>query len=169
MISTSVLKNSDKVEFAKAIKQKAQQCNVFMCIGTQKVIADSLGPRVGQILNENMKTPLFVYGLDSLNITAENLVDSYNFIKQMHPDEQIMVIDAGVGEDEQVGEVQLVNNGIAPGAATDKNLPMVGDISIVGIVAEKTLNDFYVTSEDKACLVNKLANFIADSILLSKQ
>lgn len=169
MFSTEVFKTNNKVEFAQALKNYAQQCKVFMCIGTQKVIADSLGPRVGQILNENMSSPMYVYGLDLLNITAENLIDSYEFIKQMHPDEQIMVIDAGVGDDSQIGEVQLVGKGIAPGAATDKNLPVVGDISIVGIVAEKNLNDFYVTTEDKDFLVNRLAQFIADSILLSKQ
>jgi len=136
-----------------------------MCIGTDKVFSDSLGPRVGSLLNSKMTTPTFVYGICSQNITAENLLYSYRFIKAMHPKNQIVVIDAAVGTYEQIGKIQLSDGGIVPGAATNKNLPSVGDLSIVGIVADKGLSDFYTLNSDKDKLVNLTANFIADAIL----
>lgn len=140
---------------------------VFVCIGTDKVYSDSLGPKVGSLLNNQMSKPIFVYGLRDRNITAENLVYCMDFIKQMHPNCQTVVVDAAVGSTEQIGRVQISDGGIVPGAATNKNLPMVGDVSIVGIVAEKGMADFYTLNSAKERLVNRVAQFIAQSIILS--
>ena len=140
---------------------------VFVCIGTDKVFSDSLGPKVGSLLNNQMSKPIFVYGLRDRNITAENLIYCIDFIKQMHPDSQTVVVDAAVGSTEQIGKVQISSGGIIPGAATNKNLPTVGDVSIVGIVADKGMTDFYTMNSSKERLVNRVAQFIAKSIILS--
>ncbi len=140
---------------------------VFVCIGTEKVFSDSLGPRVGSLLNSKMEKPCFIYGLCEQNITAENLVYCHDFIRQMHPNSQIVVVDAAVGNAEQIGKIQISNGGIVPGAATNKNLPNIGDVSIVGIVADKGMADFYTLNTSKERLVNKVAQFIANSIVLA--
>ncbi len=155
--------NAEQV-LADELKQNVKN-PVYMCIGTDKVFSDSLGPKVGSLLNENMSKPCFVYGLCKQNITAENLVYCYDFIRQMHPSSQIVVIDAAVGVREQIGKIQISHGGIVPGAATNKNLPTVGDISIVGIVADKGMSDFYTLNSTKERLVNQVAQFIAKSIL----
>lgn len=141
---------------------------IFMCIGTEKVFSDSLGPRVGSLINLNMNKPCFVYGLCRQNITAENLVYCHDFIRTIHPDKQIVVIDAAVGSQDQIGKVQISDGGIIPGAATNKNLPAIGDVSIVGIVAEKGMRDFYTLNSTKERLVNKVAGFIAQSIIMAE-
>lgn len=166
-MQVSQLNNADKLTIANELRKHANGCRVFMCIGTENVTADSLGPKVGKLINEQMSTPIFVYGLDTMNITAQNLIECYKFIKSMHQNEKIVVIDAGVGEDNQIGQVQIIEHGIVPGAATNKNLPMVGDTSIVGIVANKDLKDFYSSSQSKEDLVNRLASFICDTIILA--
>ena len=166
MIEVSIYNSQDKGQIAAAIRDKTQYAQrVYMCIGTEKVFSDSLGPRVGTLLNENMAFPAFVYGLLDSNITAENLLYSYNFIKALHPASTIVVIDAAVGTREQIGKIQLCDGGIVPGAATNKNLPVVGDLGIVGIVAEKGMADFYTLNSDKDKLVGKVAQFIAEAIL----
>ncbi len=152
-------------QLAQELRKSAGEGHVYMCIGTEKVFSDSLGPRVGQILNERMTKPLFVYGMDSRNITAENLMYCHDFIKQLHPDSKIVVVDAAVGDKEQIGQVQISSGGIVPGAATNKNLPVIGDVSVVGIVAEKGMGDFYTTNSEKEKLVNRIAQFISQSIL----
>ena len=168
MIEVSVDNPNDKQRMVSALKSKTDGTQpIFMCIGTEKVFSDSLGPRVGSLLNENMLFPSFVYGLREQNITAENLMYSYNFIKALHPNSPIVVIDAAVGSVEQIGKIQLSEGGILPGAATNKNLPSIGDVSIIGIVAEKGMGDFYTLNSDKDRLVNKVANFIAEAILLA--
>lgn len=167
MLEASIYSYQDKQKFATAMKQKlgGNLAPVYMCIGTEKVFSDSLGPRVGTLLNLYMSEPIFVYGLIDQNITAENLCHSYEFIKAMHPNNPIVVIDAGVGEANQLGKVQLCDGGILPGAATNKNLPEIGDIGIVGIVAERGMSDFYTLNSTKDKLVGEVALFISDVIL----
>ena len=158
----------DKQRMAQALKYKTQNSQpIFMCIGTEKVFSDSLGPRVGTLLNKHMSLPTFVYGMSEQNITAENLLYCYSFIKSMHPCSKIVVIDAAVGSPEQIGNVQLSDGGITPGAATNKNLPSVGDVSIVGVVADKSMNDFYTLNSEKDKLVGQVAQFIVDAILVA--
>ena len=170
MLEASIYNPQDRVRMAQALKEKTQfNQTVYMCIGTEKVFSDSLGPRVGTLLNENMISPAFVYGLSEQNITAENLLYSYNFIKALHPNSTIVVVDAAVGAGDQIGKIQLCDGGIAPGAATNKNLPVVGDIGIVGIVAEKGMSDFYTLNSSKDKLVGQVAKFIADVILSATQ
>lgn len=164
MVEVSIYNETDKERLRKELGERIRN-PVYMCIGTEKVFADSLGPRVGTLLNEKMTKPTFIYGICSSNITAENLLYSYRFIKAMHPKNQIVVIDAAVGTYEQIGRIQLTDGGIVPGAATNKNLPCVGDLSIVGIVADKGMSDFYTLNSAKDELVNSVAMFIADTII----
>ena len=165
MVEISIYNPQDKQRMAEALKSKTQGQTVYMCIGTEKVFSDSLGPRVGSLINQKMRSPAFVYGLCEQNITAENLLYSYNFIKALHPQSKIVVIDAAVGSPEQIGKIQISDGGIMPGAATNKNLPSVGDVGIVGIVADKSMNDFYTLNSAKDRLVGQIAQFIADAIL----
>lgn len=168
MLEVNVYNPQDKTRLSDEISSKIKN-PVYMCIGTDKVFSDSLGPRVGTLLNEKMQRLSFVYGIVNGNITAENLLYSYRFIKSLHPNSQIVVIDAAVGVSEQIGRVQMSEGGIVPGAATNKNLPCVGDVSIVGIVADKGLSDFYSLNSQKERLVNEVAQFIVDAILSAEQ
>ena len=130
-------------ETALAEELKVQTNNpVFVCIGTEKVFSDSLGPKVGSLINAKMEKPLFVYGLCDQNITAENLVYCHDFIRQMHPNSQIVVVDAAVGTPDQIGKIQISDGGIVPGAATNKNLPNIGDVSIVALWPTKAWATF---------------------------
>lgn len=166
MLEVSIYNENDQQKFVSAIASELDNA-VIMCIGTEKVFSDSLGPRVGTLLNENLPVPLFVYGLLEHNITAENLQYCNNLIHALHPNSKIIVIDAAVGSLDQLGKVQLCKGGIVPGAATNKNLPSVGDVSIVGIVAEKGMDDFYTVNPAKDRFVNQVAQFIAKSILVA--
>lgn len=164
MLEVSIYNEDNKARLSEEIKSRIKN-PVFMCIGTEKVFSDSLGPRVGTLLNAQMDSPSFVYGICSQNITAENLEYCYDFIREMHPENEIVVIDAAVGTDEQIGNVQICSGGIVPGAATNKNLPEIGDLSIIGIVAQKGLEDFYTLNSEKEKLVNEVASFIVDAII----
>ena len=169
MLEVSIYNSEDKKRLVDALKSKKRNQAVYMCIGTEKVFSDSLGPRVGTLLNENMLFPHFVYGLCEQNITAENLVYSYNFIKALHPDCPVIVVDAAVGSSDQIGKIQLSDGGILPGAATNKNLPSIGDLGIIGIVAEKGMSDFYTLNSEKDQLVGRVAQFIAEAILIASK
>ncbi len=138
--------------------------DVVICIGTDKVVSDSLGPMVGTMLNKAMSRPLYIYGLCNRCITALNVAQCNNAIRSMHPNSTILAIDAGVGDDDQVGKVQISDHGIMPGLATNRQLPCVGDIGIVGIVSNRDMSQFYVNSDTRRNIVHDISKMIVDSI-----
>lgn len=140
---------------------------VYMCIGCDKVLSDSLGPRVGSLVQQKMKKPIFIYGLLNNNISAVNLVTAYKLIKTFHSDKKIVVIDAAVGEKSQIGAISFSQKPLKPGSATNKNLPSIGDYSIMGIVASNGLSDFYTTTYDKLVLIEQMAQVISEAIVNS--
>ena len=166
MIEINIDEPNTKAELAKDLVKQAENI-VVVCIGTENVTSDSLGPRVGSLLNENLATPLFVYGMQGANIDAKNLKTALDVIKRLHPDAPLLVVDAAVGEQWQVGKVQLTKGDIAPGADTNKQLDRVGDISIVGIVGNKNMIDYYDHSVEKNILVENLSQFIATVIVMA--
>ena len=166
MIELNIDNNNAKQTLAKELAGKLDGA-IVLCVGTEKVVADSIGPRVGSLLNENMTKPIFVYGMQGANIHAQNLTKAVDVIKQLHPNKTLLVVDAAVGEREQIGKIQLANGNISPGAATNKRLGSVGDISIVGVVAHKDMADFYDNSVEQSILVERLSQFIATAIVMA--
>lgn len=160
----NLLSENGTLKMREYLKSKLKTCKVFLCIGTDRIISDGFGPMVGSALNDNMNRQLFVYGTQNNCVDATNLLCCYAFVKALHFNEQIAVIDAGVGTAEQVGFVQVYDGGLLPGAATNKNLPKVGDIAIVGIVSQEGMGDFYTSTSAKANLVKKMANATANAI-----
>ncbi|MBQ4272699.1 MAG: DUF1256 domain-containing protein, partial [Clostridia bacterium] len=58
---------------------------------------------------------------------------------------------------------------ISPGAATNKHLGKVGDVSIVGIVAHRDMTDFYDNSVEQSILAERLSQFIATTIVMASK
>ena len=138
---------------------------VFLCIGSQKVIGDSLGPSVGTMLLDSLSGDVFVYGLIDNNINAKNLLLVKEMIKTLHGDRILIAIDAALGCACEVGKIQIYNHGLYPGSATNKNLPCVGDLSIVGIVNQKLRTlEMSMLFTAKIDMINKMAHTICDTI-----
>lgn len=156
-------------ENVKTLSKALPKDVVYMCIGTSAVVADSLGPMVGSLLQRDMPKPLFVYGFSASNITALNIYAAYEVIKLLHPDKRIMVIDAAVGEEGEKGKIIYNSLPLIPGAATKKNLCAIGDYSLMGVVAQRGLSDFYDTAAEKKLLVSQMAEVIASAIYISAQ
>ena len=118
----------------KLIPQKKQV--VILAIGSDRVTGDCLGPLVGNHLKMHGYT---VYGDLTTPVTANNVVEVYETIKQNHKDAFIIAIDSAVGSDSDVGKIKILSKGLKPAAATGKALPRMGNISIIGIVSPERL------------------------------
>lgn len=138
---------------------------VVLCIGCDRVAGDSLGPMIGTKLVEQLDKDVIVYGMMDSNINAKNLMLVKDMIKELHYDRILLVVDAALGRTAEVGTIQIYSHGLYPGSATNKNLPCVGDISIVGIVNEKInafgLSMLYTARQQT---VNFMAKVISESI-----
>lgn len=135
---------------------------VFVCIGCDKFVCDSLAPIVAENLKHKYGVFAFVYGGLDYNITAENLTEALNYITTQHDGAQIIVIDATLGE--TLGEIKL-SKSCYPALA--KTLPKrrVGDLSILGVVGKKSA-DFNLNST-RLKIVMSMANDISLAIAMA--
>ena len=104
--------------------------------GSDLVIGDSLGPFIGTEISKKLNN-VYVYGTLDNPITAKESNIIYNNIKKLHPKSQILVVDAAVGSKDDIGLIKVTDKGIKPGLGVNKDLEVLGDVSIIAIVAEK--------------------------------
>ena len=69
-----------------------------------------------------------------------------------------------MGDASDIGLIKIAPKGIKPGSGADKKLARVGDVSIMGIVAEKSLFNYALFSATRLNMVYRMANIIADGI-----
>jgi putative sporulation protein YyaC len=125
--------------FALKIKEMIQQPTrddqdiVFLCIGSDRYIGDSVGPLVGTMLKEN-QIPFHVYGTLEEPVHAFNLKGMLKEIHKQVKNPLIISIDASIGDKKEVGHVIFKEGPLSPGKALEKMLPEVGDYHFVGIV-----------------------------------
>ena len=135
---------------------------VFLCVGSDKFVCDSMAPIVGEMLTKKYNINAYVYGGLDYNINAHNLITAVNYIESQHPHSQIILIDATLDSD--VGCVKLTSGTFA---GMGKILPIkkIGNFSILGVVGkkEKTFN-LNTTSLN---IVYNLSKFIAKGIAMA--
>ena len=110
---------------------------VIVCVGTDLVVGDSFGPLVGSLIKNRLEGKAFVYGTLDNPITAKEVETVYNTVGLLHPNSKVLVVDAAVGNLEDVGTIKIRAEGIKPGLGFKKDLPVIGNVSIIGVVADK--------------------------------
>ena len=138
---------------------------IFLCVGSDLTVGDSLGPLVGEKLtNIFAQGGVFVYGTLKKPITAKEIKYVANFLKSTHPNSPVVAIDAAVGNQGEIGTIKLSRSSLRPGSGANKKLGKVGDVSLIGIVAERSLFNSALFSATRLNAVNKMADVIADAV-----
>ncbi len=137
---------------------------VALCIGSDLIIGDSLGPVCGTILQEKSKAGIFVYGTLKRPVTAKEVKYINEFLHDTHPNSPVIAVDAAVGDAGDIGLIKLTTNGIRPGLGANKKLARVGDVGIMGIVAEKSVFNYSLMNLTRLNLVYKMAAVVADAV-----
>jgi putative sporulation protein YyaC len=136
---------------------------IIVCVGSDLILGDSLGPLVGTMLKKrNLRS--FIYGTLNSPVTAKEVEYINSYLKKMHPESILIAIDAAVGKREEVGLIKVFNYGLKPGLGVNKDLEAVGDISIVGVVAEKTQKNYNLYNLTRLNLVFKFAEIISNGV-----
>ena len=137
-----------------------------VCIGTDKCIGDSLGPLVGSLVKE--KDPDFpIYGTLDDPIHAVNLKDKILYLKTKYPNNFFIAIDACLGDEDTIGNIQVRHSPIYPGKGVGKKLPSVGHISIIGIVDSPKGHNAMSLHNVRLSFVMKIAKVISESLLIA--
>jgi putative sporulation protein YyaC len=140
-----------------------QKINI-VCIGTDRIIPDSLGPMIGTILSENII-------LDNIKVvgTLQSPLHALNFKKrikkELQKDTLVIAIDANKGN--KIGEIQIINRPISPGEGFLKNLPSIGDVSIVGTTWERQEDIDIYDHKIRLGDIYKMSKIISLSIILA--
>ncbi len=138
---------------------------VVVCIGSDLAIGDSLGPITGSMLKRKTQgMNFFLYGTLSAPITAKEIKHLRALLQRTHKGSQIIAVDAAVGERGDIGLIRLSDTPLLPGAGAKKQLGEVGDFSIMGIVAEKSLSNYALLNQTRLQLVYRMAEIISDSL-----
>ena len=90
---------------------------VFLCIGSDRVTGDCLGPYVGYRLSQYQIPGIFVYGTLNQPVHAINISHIMDSIASTHPSALVIAIDASLGEKRHLGYVSIGNGSLYPGAA----------------------------------------------------
>lgn len=134
---------------------------VILCIGTDRVTGDCLGPLAGTFLKAYQReSHLPVYGTLDAPVHALNLTETQKQIKKKHPCNPIIAVDASLGTKKHLGYITFGQGSLQPGAGVQKKLTAVGDIFITGIIntavpeAQTALqNTRLATVADMACCI----------------
>ncbi len=138
---------------------------VVVCVGSDLAIGDSLGPITGSMLQyKTQGLGAFIYGTLAAPVTAKEIKYMQTFLKETHADNQILAVDAAVGDKGDIGIIRVTPAPLLPGAGANKKLGAIGDISIMGIVAEKSLNNYGLLNTTRLNLVYTMAEIISDAL-----
>lgn len=137
---------------------------VFLCIGSDRCTGDSLGPLVGDKIQFLSSHNVFIYGNLESTVNATNLNNVLTTIKLNHRNPFIIAIDASLGNSADIGKIIINDEPLYPGKALNKDLPSIGNISIVGIVNISSCFQFTTLQNTRLYIVMKIANTIAKGI-----
>ncbi len=129
--------NFDFNKVIKKINEKKYSDLIFICIGTNKIVGDSFGPIVGEILKQNIKhSKVKVLGDLTNNINAKNIKS----IKYNCDNPYVISIDSALSNTIAPGNVFVIKKALVPGSAFNKKNTAIGNIAIKGIVAKDEKN-----------------------------
>lgn len=138
---------------------------VIVCIGSDLAIGDSLGPITGSMLKfKTQGLPVFLYGTLAAPITAKEIKYMRTFLKETHKGSQIIAVDAAVGQEGDIGLIKISNNPLQPGAGANKQLGSIGDLSIMGVVAEKSIANYGLLNTTRLNLVYTMSEIISNAL-----
>lgn len=138
---------------------------VIVCIGTDRVTGDCVGPLVGHMLRSR-GVAATVLGTLREPVTALNLDETVSEIESEYAGRKVIAVDSCVGKEGELGRIRVHKGSLRPGLACGKSLPQVGDVSVTATVTEGHAADLY---QVRLGLVYSLAVRIARAVLAALQ
>ncbi len=164
---TQSIEKTAVTDTEKSMQENAlySQPPVVVCIGSDLAIGDSVGPVTGSMLKyKTQGVKSFIYGTLASPITAKEIKYLRAFLKETHPFSPVIAVDAAVGAEGDIGLIKLSDSPLFPGAGANKKLGAVGDISILAIVAEKSVANYGLFNTTRLNLVYSMSEIISEAL-----
>ena len=141
---------------------------VIVCIGSDLAIGDALGPVCGSMVKyKTQGLNVFLYGTLAAPVTAKDVKHLRAFLRETHKHSPIIAVDAAVGESGDIGLIKIVDRPLLPGSGANKKLGSIGDLSIMGVVAEKSVKSYALLNTTRLNLVYTMSEIIAEALSLT--
>ena len=132
---------------------------VLLCLGTDRVLADCLGPIVAEKLR-GQNYPSFVYGGLKAPITSQNCNRASAFIRAVHSDETLLVVDSMITDKQsRLGEIVISDSYMG---LNKENTP-IAPIYIYGITSKR--NSRSLLAQSRLFLISVMAEIISSSLM----
>lgn len=115
---------------------------VILCVGTNKLVGDSVGPIVGQKLTRllNKKENIKIYGNTKKNLNLKNAKQVLEEINRIYSKPFIITIDATLGPKEIIETIIISKGELEIGEALGHSIKYFSNINIKAIVGEYQTN-----------------------------
>src|SRR5690606_15104715 len=142
-------------EKAVELMRSAARIDVI-CIGTPRVVGDSVGPRIGSLLKAaGLPDRIKIIGCTDEPVHRCNLV---SMLMSLRNDALLVCVDAALSNN--FPAINIRTGPMQPGSAVSDELPKLGDVSVLCMVAE-TIIDLWFCSED---YINSIAEEAAATL-----
>lgn len=128
---------------------------LFVCIGTNEIIGDSIGPLVGSYLKKRIGKNKVIGDINHNICSKKDLLYYYPKIRHKF----IIAIDSAIASKELAGKIFVSNNPIIMGLGINKNKGVIGDVSIKASISE-------LEKMDKQ-YVNHISEMIGKGIMIA--
>lgn len=142
---------------------------IFICIGTNKLAGDCLGPMVGTYLKYKFRNRLYkdieVYGDINKPVDYNNINYILKKVETKNSEGIKVLVDSALGEN--VGTILINSGGILIGQGIYKGKEIMADINIRGIVGRnyKSVRQNMLELENKdLSKIVEMANYIVNAI-----
>ena len=129
-------------EFTKKFEKNLFDLNnnysniAVLCIGTNSIIGDSVGPIVGTFLKPLENDNLKIYGDMQNTLNFENARSIINDIYRNYEKPYIITVDAALSSSKVVGDIVLSKGYIKIGKALEKSICFYSNINIKCVVGK---------------------------------
>ena len=151
-------------------KNKTYSSIIFLCVGTDRITGDSLGPIIGHNLKKMFKNAKNVIILGDLENTVCNLniEKVINQICTEYSNPFIVSIDSALSRNmDNIGKIFIDKGGIILGSSISRERYIIGDMHIKGVVARDLINpkkNFYLMQNTRLNMVMKMADIVSNGI-----
>ena len=113
---------------------------IFLCIGTNKIIGDAIGPIVGSKIKHLENSYIRIYGTVENNLNFNNAKTIIKDVYNNYDKSCIITIDAAMSNNANLGDIFFSSGIIKIGKALEKKLSFYSDINIKYVVGESLFN-----------------------------
>ena len=136
---------------------------VIVCVGTDKISGDSLGPMVGSMLRA-AGVPCPVYGVEGATVNGVNLDRYREFLASRYAGVPVIAVDAALGEADEVGQIRYRKGGVCAGGALGRRTEGLGQLAVLGVVGRRGEDALSALLEAPLAVVERLAERIAHKL-----